>query len=251
MIFPFFAGAILPEVKHFLLSGSVLLFCLAGAGPATAGQSEWRVLQTVAGEGAAAAAVEITYTVSADLTRIASPAETVFIDYRGSRLFRRNAADGSCLVFPFGRPHPGLPIADFRVFSGGKGAGDGQAHTTRHISFGSGQAFSQMMVAPTARYYGQDFPVANGHYTVTGNLAGLADLLAIIAGHRRIFRDYPLLRRIDPLGLVDLLGGFPVQIEEISPASTISSTLSVPPRPAAGGAAAALPQDCLAMASPQ
>jgi hypothetical protein len=252
MIFPFSAGAIPLDVKHFLLSGSLLLLCLAGAGPAMAGQSEWRVLQTVAREGAAAASFEITYTVSAELTWIASPAETVFIDYKGARLFRSNPADGSCLVFPFGRPHADLPIADFRVFSGGKGAeGDGQANTTRHISFGSGQALSQMMVAPAARHYGQDFPVTNGRYTVTGNLAGLADLLAIIAGHRRIFQDYPLLRRIDPLGLVDLLGGFPVQIEEISPATTISSNLSVPPRPVAGGAAPALPRDCLTMASPQ
>jgi hypothetical protein len=108
-----------------------------------------------------------------------------------------------------------------------------------------------MMVAPTLRHYGQDFPVTNGHYTVNGNLAGLADLLVLSAGHRRIFQDYPLLRRIDPLGLVDLLEGFPVRIEEISPAAVISSTLSLAPRPVAGEAVSVLPQDCLAMASPQ
>ena len=252
MFFTFPAGAILLNVKHFLLSGSVLLCCLTGAGPTLAGQSEWRVLQTVAKEGTAAAPVEIVYTISADLTRIASPTEIVFIDYKGSRLFRRNPADGSCLVFPFGRPHADLPIAAFRVFSDSREAeGNGQAHATRRISFGTGQAFSQMMVAPAVRHYGQDFPVVNGRYTVSGRLAGLADLLAITTGHRRIFHDYPLLRRIDPLGLVDLLGGFPVQIDEISPATIISSTLSVPPRPVAGEAAPALPQDCLAMASPQ
>jgi hypothetical protein len=253
MIFPFPAGSILLNAILFLLPGSVFLVCLAGAGPAKAAQSEWQILQTVAKRGEAAMPpVEITYTVSAELTRIASPAETVFIDYKGSRLFRHNPADGSCLVFPFGRPHADLPIATYVVFPGGKGSeGDGRAHTTRHISFGTGQALSQMMIAPTLRHYGQDFPVTNGRYTVNGNLAGLADLLVLSAGHRRIFQDYPLLRRIDPLGLVDLLEGFPVRIKEISPAAVISSTLSLPPRPVAGEAVSVLPQDCLAMASPQ
>jgi hypothetical protein len=253
MNFPFPAGVILIKTLLFLLPGSILLFCLAGGGSAMAARSEWRVLQTVAKRGEAATPpVEITYTVSAELTRIASPAETVFIDYKGSRLFRRNPADGSCLVFPFGRPHVDLPVAAYLVFPEGKvSEGDGRAHTTRHISFGLGQALSQMMLAPTLRHYGQEFPVTNGRYTVTGNLAGLADLLAISAGHRQIFQDYPLLRRIDPLGLVDLLGGFPVRIEEISPAAAVSTTLSLPPRSVAGEAVPALPQGCRTPAAPQ
>lgn len=254
MMLPFPAGIILHKAILFLLPGSVFLSCLAGAGPAMAAGSEWRVLQTVAMRGEAAAPpVEITYTVSAELTRIAAPAETVFIDYKGSRLYRRNPTDGSCLVFPFGRPHADLPVAAYRVFPSGEGdQGDGRnGYTTRRISFGTSQAFSQMMAAPSLSHYGQDFPVAEGRYTITGNLAGLADLLAIAAGHRRIFQDYPLLRRIDPLGLVDLLGGFPVRIEEISPAAAVSSTLTLPPRPVAGEAAPVLPQDCRTPAAPQ
>ena len=64
---------------------------------------------------------------------------------------------------------------------------------------------------------------------------------------RRVFQQYPLLRRIDPVGLLDLLEGFPVSESNSSPAGRTIVSVHTPPRVAADVAYPPLPRNCIEM----
>lgn len=214
-------------------------WCMAGAGPAAA-EIEWTIEQTGTGSDPHQPIV-ITCSVSNDLTRIAGPKETILIDYPGRRIYRIDPPGQSCRSYPFGRPHPDLPAAAVTI------AASTTAPDRQHISFGMQQALAQTAVAPVAHYWGQQFPFATAEYRTSRDYPGVVALMAIAGRHRRVFQQYPLLRRIDPVGLLDLLEGFPVSGNIFSPAGQTIITVLSPPKPTAIQSTLPPPGTCIDM----
>lgn len=138
-----------------------------------------------------------------------------------------------------GRPHADLPAASFAVIAS-KTAPD-----RRRISFGLRQALAQTAVAAVPQLWGQQFPFATAEYRISRDQPGVAELFAVVGQHRRVFQQYPLLRRIDPVGLLDLLEGFPVAESNSSPAGRTIVSVHTPPRVAADVAYPPLPGNCI------
>lgn len=199
-------------------------------------QIEWTLGATESGRQQAGPPSPAVITVSMDLTRIAGPLETIVIDYPHSRLYRIGHKGGHCRVYPFGAPHAGQPWASLTVASD---AGDADL---RHVSFGMQAALAQSAVAPVPRFCGGAFPNCRAEVRIAGDLPHAADLSAIAAHHAAMFQQYPLLRRIDPLGLIGPLRGFPVATTSLSPLGTRSMRLQSPPR--ATNIPIELPRDC-------
>jgi len=195
---------------------------MAGGGQAAAGV-EWTVEQTGTGRDPQPP-IAITYTVSAEVTRIAGAEETVLIDYSGNRIFRLDPAGRACRSYLFGRPHAELPAASITV------AAPATAPDRRHLGFGLQQALAQTAVAATPQRWGQQFPFATAEYRIARDFPGINELFAIAGQHRRVFQRYPLLRRLDPIGLLDLLAGFPVSGIISSPTGRILFIVQSPPR---------------------
>jgi hypothetical protein len=138
-----------------------------------------------------------------------------------------------------GRPHADLPAASFAVIAS-KTAPD-----RRRISFGLRQALAQTAVAAVPQLWGQQFPFATAEYRISRDHPDVVELFAIAGQHRRIFQQYPLLRRIEPVGLLDLLEGFPVAESNSSPAGRTIVSVHTPPRVAADVAYPPLPGNCI------
>jgi len=211
---------------------------LAGSDPVAATRIEWTTLKTAGNDKQP---VAVTYTVSADLTRISGPEETILVDYLGSRIYRIDALDQSCRSYPFGRPHADLPAAAVSI------AAFKTAPDRWRISFGMRSALAQTAVAAVPQLWGRQFPFAIAEYRTSRDNPGIVDLLVIAGRHRRVFQQYPLLRRIDPVGLIDLLKGFPVSGSIFSPAGQTIVTVQAPPRVGAGIAYPSLPENCTEM----
>lgn len=211
---------------------------MAGASPVAAARIEWVVQMTDAGSNHQQPVVT-TYTVSADLTRISGPEETTLIDYRGRRIYRIGPPGATCRSYPFGRPHADLPAASFTVIAS-KTAPD-----RRRISFGMGQALAQTAVTAALQFWGQRFPFVTAEYRISRAYPGVVELIAIAGKHRRVFQQYPLLRRIDPVGLLDLLEGFPVSESNSSPTGRTIVSVHTPPRVAADSGSSPLPGNCI------
>ncbi len=205
--------------------------------PVSAAQIEWAIVQTEIATGSPASPKPITCTASDTLTRISGPHETTLIDYRGARIFRLDSTDSTCRVYPFGRPHAELPAAAWAV------APADDASAVRHVSFGMHSAIAQTMTMPVPRVYGQEFPLCQAEFRISRTLPGFVYLLGIAAGHREIFQEYPILRRVDPIGLLEPLGGFPVSGSCHSPLG--KTTMQMVSPPAMISTPISLPQNCL------
>ena len=205
-------------------------------------QLSWSVLQTTAGN-TTVPPTSITYTVSEKATRIDAPAEVVFIDYRQRRLYRQRLPGESCQAFAFASPPSILPIAQTRVIATEEKLRlNSQLCTKKLLYFGSDLAIAQTMVPPSVQHYGQVFTIRVLSYWVPNNSAGFHALFDVSRNHRQTFTDFPLLRQIDPLGVVDLLQGFPLQCEEMLTNGRLVSTLEVFPPPVSEPLAP--PQSC-------
>ncbi len=221
--------------RSFILPGSFILLCLAGVGPLMAQQITWSVSQVHTASGSTAPPATITYTISEDTTRIDSPTETVFIDYQAHRLFLLSKSDHSCLAFPFEGPHETLPIAQVQVAaSEDRIRINDRLCVRKYIRFGADLAFSQMMVPPVIQLYGRNFTITTINYCVAASLTGLDFLLDTARKHRQIFLDSPLLRQIDPIGVMEPLQGFALQSEQMLPGGRLLSTLEDGPHVVAG-----------------
>ncbi len=230
---PFVARLI--DKKAFILSGSLFFLCLAGAGPVMAQQITWTVLQTHRGGAATLPPVTTTYTVSEDISRIDSPLETVLIDYPAHRLFRLQNSYHPCLVFPFADPHEQLPLAQIRTAASGDRIWiNGQSCVRKILHFGADLAYSQMLVPPAIQRYGQDFTITLMSYSISDSLAVPEFLFELARKRKPIFIAYPLLRQIDPIGILEFLQGFPLQSEQVLPGGKLLSTLEDAPHLLAG-----------------
>jgi len=204
--------------------------------PVSARQIEWTVSRTDSIGKTTSTSLSV-IRVSRDLTQIIDRRETIVIDYPNSRLFRTDRASDSCRVYPFGMPHASLPSASLAVES------DDEIADLRHVSFGMLAALSQSAAAPVPSRYGEVFPSCRAEMRVAGELPLAADLAAIAAHRADIFHDYPLLRRIDPTGLIEPLGGFPVSGTCLSPIGSSSMRMVSPPE--VTGIPIDLPRNCL------
>ncbi len=219
------------DTRAFILPGSLFLLCLAGTGPVMAQQIAWKVAQTHnGGVSTTHPPASTTYTVSEDITRIDSPLETVLIDYPAHRLFRLKNSFHPCLVFPFADPHGQLPLAQTRTAASGDRIWiNGRACLRKTLHFGADLAYSQMLAPPVIQRYGQDFTITLISYSISDSLVMPEFLLALAQKRRQIFSDYPLLRQIDPVGILEFLQGFPLQSEQVLPGGRLLSTLEEVP----------------------
>lgn len=188
----------------------------------------------------------VQYSVSNTITRISSIEETILIDYQDLQLFRFKNADQACSKYVLEKTDKDEPFAETLLLPSTKEIQTSPvSKIKKYIIFGGRLAFHQMINAPVIHRYGQDFTLAITEYAATDRLSNIKRLFDVAEQHRQIFLDYPLLRQLDPIGLIDLLGGFPVESEQhITPEGKLTSTLKIPPHDDPE-AAIAVPSKCL------
>jgi hypothetical protein len=206
------------------------MLIMASAGSTAAFNMSWSVEKRIEQQSFSQSSV-IQYSVSNAITRISSIKETIFIDYQALRLYRLSNADQACSGYVFEKADKNAPLAETLVLPYTEEIQTSSVSKIRkYIIFGGRLAFHQMIKAPVVHRYGQNFALSIIGYSATDSLPDLKRLFDLAEQHRQIFLDYPLLRQLDPIGLLELLGGFPMESEQhIIPAGKLTATLKIPP----------------------
>jgi hypothetical protein len=176
----------------------------------------------------------VTFSVNSAITNIEDEKEIITIDYSNNILYRYDKRSEKCSCFPlstssspqYSKEDNALQLSNFRLFSTDKSQKTSH-HTCRlkQILFGADFAKFQTVVPPTTKAFGQIFTESMVSYCVSTDVAGFNSMFAIAKQHSGFFESNLFLRRIDIIGLFEILYGFPVQI--IKTANNIKTILSL------------------------
>ncbi len=182
----------------------------------------------------------ITYTVNSSISKIEDANETIFIDYANYTFYRYNRLTKSCITFPLtsektnGSPDTPEYLKNRSIsLAGSLRILNTTEHTTigtyncslKRIMFGADLAKIQMLASPVISEFNQTFTESMSSYSVSNEVAGFTPLLNIARKHKNVLKNNPLLRQIDIVGLLEILGGFPVQISRQSGSKQSVTTL--------------------------
>jgi len=182
----------------------------------------------------------ISYSVNSEITRIENSKEIIFIDYSKYVLYRYGKSNRSCQIFILNSGKVKEPadtkeilkkrslslISSLKVFTA-----DEQKEVAnydcslKHVMFGADLAMLQMVTPPVVHEFGQRFTESMVGYYVSNDVAGLDTLFNIAQKRNNVFKNNPLLRQIDIVGLLEIVDGFPVQITHKSRDSVSVATL--------------------------
>ncbi|MBM3163020.1 MAG: hypothetical protein FJZ79_06835 [Chlorobi bacterium] len=165
----------------------------------------------------------VSYSVNEERTRIETRSEVIGIDYSRLTLCRYRKHDGTTQEFPLHPPASAhekvrkYPVSesDYRLSVTDRRQTIGNYESRlKQILFGADFAKLQTARAPVIRAFGQDFTESVVQYWVSEDVPGLDRLMRIAEKHEALYRSNPLLRRIDLVGLIGILHGFPVGISQ-------------------------------------
>jgi len=215
-------------------------------------KDSWTVSQTTQILSGAEKEVQtelVVYEVSDSASSIVTDNEAVFIDYDTMRLYRLDKKSSTCIVFSLTDHEPAgndmIVAANVRQMmgeivvkeNGKKQRVNGVDCSGKDVLFGASLLRMKTMAAIKVKHMGQSFVEATGKYWLS---LSLNELFEKKINHRQTaFTTNPLLKRIDPLGLIGPLGGIPIQGEErskgrlrksvlVSGPVSIPSTLTIP-----------------------
>ncbi len=162
---------------------------------------------------------ELHIAVTARKTEISSSSEVLFIDYMSMGLYRFDRLSEQCSVFDLKGTAPNeiaketvSRLAEFSVKERGEKQDIKGFHCVKKtVLSGAGMFRLKTFVPKMLERYGQSFREAVAEYFVCQELEHLQLLLEFVKQRQVAFTAQPLLKRIDPLGLVEAVGGFPVQ----------------------------------------
>jgi hypothetical protein len=164
------------------------------------------------------------------MTSVEREGHTDFIDYTHLVLYRYSPTSEECRSYKLRAP--GLQAGDMTIedqvlYAKAQEIGYVEVlkvatHETlirrypvqaKKIIWGGKAAARRTAAEPALIMYGQLFAPAVEDYSVTTVIDRIDDLFRLAASHEAIYRANPLLRRLDPLGLLGGLQGIPVRIE--------------------------------------
>jgi hypothetical protein len=183
---------------------------------------------------------KIIYSVCSEFSVIEYEREIIYIDYVSYVLYRYNKVDGVCLKFPLQPSHTQTPItaggsskertrflvSSMKLFTSTDCTKiNDQSSTLKNILFGADLAKSKMVAPLVVNQFNQNFSESIVSYCVSDTIVGLDRLYEIAKKRDEVFQNNPLLRQIDIVGLIEVLNGFPVQINQRVGNLTMVTTL--------------------------
>lgn len=153
------------------------------------------------------------------ITELRQDSLHIIIDYKNNNIYNYNATENGCSLFPIeadGKSYEFL-TARTQLFS------EHQLLKTEPLPSETGQIKQTIIFARKARFtktavgarlerYGLTFSPGNVDFLVDSDHQQGAKLVRMFKSNRVYYQQYPLLIQIDPLGLMDLLGGVPVKM---------------------------------------
>ena len=188
--------------------------------------------------------------INKEKTRIVSERETLFIDYAEMLIYRLDRASGQCRVFRFNdttalqsdTAEPDRQIsaeissllAEFSLKESNERRWIKDCDCRKKIVvLGVGMLGFRTVAPIRLERYGQSFSEAAAEYWVCEDLDIWPALQRAIQKRQQAFSVSPLLKRVDPLGIIEHLGGFPMQSRVKSGGQSIESVLVSSPEPGA------------------
>ncbi len=198
----------------------------------------WTVSQTIQMHSGAENELQtrlVVYEVSDYASSIVSDEESVFIDYDTMYLYRHDKKSSVCRAFPLDGQGPvdnnAIVAANVREMMGeifvrenGKKQRINCVYCSgRDVLFGAGLLRMKRVAPIKVEYLGQFFVEITGEYWLSSSPGELFE--EKIKQRHAAFSNTPLLKRIDPLGLIEALGGIPIQGEDRSKDRHLRTTL--------------------------
>jgi len=185
----------------------------------------------IAADGSRSPLARVKYYLADRTLRIDGEDGTVIIDYGAQRLYRRNPGDKSYAEFsldpgdyvPTGVSEKDSEIRQTLIDTiGTVDVVDGEEQQNinnvpcrkMHLAFGRRMNLHRTVIPIEIEVLGRKFRAHSAIYWVSQEIAVFGKILKIAAERESFFQSTPLLRQIDPLGLMKDLGGFPLRIEQ-------------------------------------
>jgi len=192
-------------------------------------------------------------TVTARKTEIVSRTEILFIDYGKMNLSRLDRFSRQCAVFDITATESNniaretiALLSEIEVTKRDESQQrKGLCCDKKTVLSGAGMFRFKSMVPKVLVRYGQSFSEAVAEYWVSREIENWKVLQMFVRQREAVFAAQPLLKRIDPLGLVDAIDGFPVQGWQKTGGTLLESRLAGSPE--AGNFVLQLPHECQAM----
>ncbi len=189
-------------------------------------------------------------TITAQNTEITSRNEILFIDYSKMSLFRLNRSSAQCTVFDLKETESESVakmtislLSEFSVKENGESQKlRGLRCYKKTVLSGAGMFRFRTMVPKVLTRYGQSFSEAVAEYWVSRDVESWQKIQENALQRQTAFAAQPLLKRIDPLGLIEAVGGFPVQGWQKSGGMVLEATLVSGPE--TGAYTLQTPQEC-------
>lgn len=162
-------------------------------------------------------------------TEISSQKDVLFVDYSNMLLYRLDRSTKQCVVFDLKEKEPvgtvekttmdanvveqnNLFLAEFIVNASDEWQEIKNLQCNKKTVLSGAGMFRLKTVAPKVlKRYGQSFSEAQGEYWVSTDVDVLQELQKAVQQRQTAFAAVPLLKRIDPLGIIEAVGGFPVR----------------------------------------
>ncbi len=217
-----------------------LLFSLSAYGQAQSQELTWDFVKVTRDIYGNEQSDTITYSVNSEISKIESANEIIYIDYAKYALYRYNKLDRSCVGFPLNSNKTNEPVntkenlrkRSIALVSSLKLLTTTEhkeiAHyncSLKHIMFGADLALFQMVAPLVVTEFNQKFTESMVSYCVSDEVVGFSTLLNIAQKRSDVFKNNPLLRQFDIVGLLEILEGFPVQITHKFQETTSVTTL--------------------------
>ena len=161
---------------------------------------------------------QVEVTIQAAMTRLDDRDRTIFIDYGHRRLYRQEKGSRDCVVYPLrsSQDETGNILSDkikemakvaVRQDPTGARTIDGYPAKLARVLWGPGLERARTAVSPEVQQYGLSFTPLWGELWYTASLPGTDQLFRLASQYAPLYAANPLLRRLDPLGLLAELGG--------------------------------------------
>lgn len=174
--------------------------------------------------GAQVAMERIVFRVESGMTAVTSDKRSIFVDYRDSVIVILLHSDKSCQRYSYAS-HLSAP----KTMDDGKGFiaqrsilfeqidvlhGATRADGLRQVTviFGSAAMRLRTVKTPQIRRYGLDFKPGRVDFLIDVHHALADQLKAVAQSNSTVYETAPLLKQVDLVGLLPVLGGVPVQM---------------------------------------
>jgi len=196
---------------------------------------------------------ELQIVLSETQTQISSSSALIFIDYEKMTLHRLDRSSGECSVFPvLTKKNTGdervaaqieLLLAEFSVKELGEYKEvQGMRCVKKRVLSGAGMFRFKTAVSKVITRYGESFREKVAEYWFSTEFESWPDLQEIMLQRREAFAVAPLLKQIDPLGLMGAAESFPVQGWQKYGDTVVEQTLAS--GPVSGDFSLQFPREC-------